>query len=296
MNKALLKEQLKNISPVFIRKMIRETLKKYRKTRNIVDSQIVSKELTVEEIVMRLERGGVKKGDVLLVHSSLSRLGHVRGGATTVVEAMLKAVGPEGTIGAPTFWGNTRIYLKGNRVFDVNNSPTILGKIAEVIRLHPHAKRSMHPTHPAAFIGPLADYLTKDHHLDSVPVGHRSPYQKLTQVNGTILLLGVTVEYLTSFHTIEDVIPNFPVRVYLPEPLTFSVIDPEGNKFEASTFCQCPEAGKLRQTLKMEPYLRENNVFSEFNLGRGIVKLIDAKKLHDTLMDLYERDITMYNP
>ena len=296
MNKAFIKERVKNISPIFIRKQVREVLKKYREIRNIVDHRLFSKGLTEKDIVRSLESGGIKRGDVVLVHSSLSRLGQVYGGAATVVSALLKAVGPKGTIGAPTFWGTTMIYQEGNLVFDVKNSPTILGKIAEVIRLHPQAKRSMHPTHSAAFIGPLAGYLTKDHHLDNTPVGPRSPYFKLTQVGGSILLLGVTLEYLTNFHTIEDVIPNFPVRVYLPEPLTFTVIDPERNEFEVNTFCQCPETGKMRQTIKMEYYLRENNVFNEFQVGRGLSKFIDAKKFHYTLMALYDRGITMYNP
>jgi len=187
------------------------------------------------------------------------------------------------------------IYQGGNRVFDVKNSPTILGKISEVIRLHPRTERSMHPTHSATFIGSMAGYLTKDHHLDNTPVGPRSPYFKLTKIDGSILLLGVTVEYLTSFHTIEDVIPDFPIKVYLPEPLAFTVIDPERNEFEVSTFCQCPETGIKRQTIKMEPYLRESNVYSEFRVGRGITKLIDAKRFHHTLLRLYERSITMYN-
>ena len=295
MNKELIREQLKNIAPIFIRKLARGGLKKYRKMRNTMDRRLRSEALMQNDILQSLENGGIRQGDVLLVHSSLSRLGYVKGGATTVVAALLSGVGPTGTIGAPTFWGDTTIYQGGNRVFDVKNSPTILGSIAEAIRIHPSAKRSMHPTHSAAFIGPMADYLTKDHHLDNTPVGPGSPYMKLTHVGGRILLLGVTLEYLTNFHTIEDVIPDFPVKVYLAQPLTFKVIDPEGNEFEVSTFCHCPEVSKTRQTLKMEPYLRENNVFNEFPVGRALVKLIEAKKLHDTLLSLYERGITMYN-
>ena len=166
-----------------------------------------------------------------------------------------------------------------------------------MIRLHPNAKRSMHPTHSAAFIGPIADYLTRGHHLNNTPVGPRSPYMKLVRLDGKILLLGVTVEYLTSFHTIEDVVSNFPVRVHVAEPLTFTVIDPEGNEFEVSTFCQSPEVGRTRKTLEMESYLREKTVIREFPMGGAPVKLIGAKKLHDILMALYyERGITMYNP
>jgi aminoglycoside 3-N-acetyltransferase len=293
MNRDLFREQLKNMSPIFIRRIVREGLKKWRETINSID-RLISKGLTEREILESLANGGIRTGDVLLVHSSLSRIGHVKGGASTVVAALLNAVGESGTVGAPTFWGNTETYLMGNRIFDARSSPTILGGIAEMIRCHPLAKRSLHPTHSAAFIGPRADFLTKDHHLDKTPVGRRSPYKRLAEIGGKILLLGVTVEYLTSFHTIEDVVPNFPVKVYLPEPLTFNVIDAMGIAIEVSTFCHCPMTGKTRETLKMEPYLRVKEVFREFSLGRASVKLIDAAKLHETLLALYDRGITMY--
>ena len=89
---------------------------------------------------------------------------------------------------------------------------------------------------------------------------------------------------------------SFSNLVYLPEPISFTVIDTKGNEFKASTFCHCPEKAKLRQGSKMVSHLRKSNVFSEFDIGRGIAKLIDAKKFHDTLLTLYERGITMYKP
>ena len=49
---------------------------------------------------------GVEPGETLLVHSSLSSLGWVCGGAVAVVQGLLDALGPEGTLVVPTQTGD----------------------------------------------------------------------------------------------------------------------------------------------------------------------------------------------
>ena len=56
------------------------------------------KVVTKQDIAEGLAALGVRAGDALLVHSSLSRFGHVEGGADAVIDALLEAVGP----GAPS--------------------------------------------------------------------------------------------------------------------------------------------------------------------------------------------------
>ena len=54
--------------------------------------------------------------------------------------------------------------------------------------------------------------------------------------------------------------------------------------------------GKKIQCMKMRPYLLGNNVMKEAKLGSGTVTVLDAPKLHATLLDLYRKGITMYSP
>ena len=61
--------------------------------------------VTQERLRSDLIRLGVREGMVLNVHSSLSRLGWVAGGAQAVVGALLQAVGPAGTLLMPAHSG-----------------------------------------------------------------------------------------------------------------------------------------------------------------------------------------------
>jgi aminoglycoside 3-N-acetyltransferase len=93
----------------------------------------------------------------LMVHSSLSRLGHVAGGAGAVNEALLDALGPQGTLLMPSFnHGNARVY-------NPLATPSTNGAITDALWRRPDAVRSIHPTHPVAAIGPKADAWCRNH-------------------------------------------------------------------------------------------------------------------------------------
>ena len=56
-----------------------------------------------------IERGlreiGLREGDLIVVHSSLSSFGYVVGGPDTVIDALLESVGPNGTVIMPAHTG-----------------------------------------------------------------------------------------------------------------------------------------------------------------------------------------------
>ena len=69
-----------------------------------------SKAAVVIKLATELRALGIRLDDTLMVHSSLSALGHVEGGPETVVDALREAVGPGGTLIVPAFrdsvWGD----------------------------------------------------------------------------------------------------------------------------------------------------------------------------------------------
>lgn len=60
---------------------------------------------TINTIYQDLMRLGISNSDILLVHSSLSSLGWVCGGAQAVITALMNAVGSVGTLVMPAHSG-----------------------------------------------------------------------------------------------------------------------------------------------------------------------------------------------
>lgn len=153
-----------------------------------------------QELVRDLRRLGVTPGMDLMVHSSLSAIGFVEGGAETVVDALLQAVGKRGTLLAPSF--NHRAAM----VFNPLTTPTTNGAIPDALWRRPEAVRSMHPTHAVAAIGPRAsDYCHR--HLEVGIWGPDSPIGQLVHGGGYILALGTTHDTSTAYHVAELSVP-----------------------------------------------------------------------------------------
>ena len=153
-----------------------------------------------KELVKDLRRLGVTPDMDLMVHSSLSAIGFVEGGAETVVDALLQAVGKRGTLLAPSF--NHR----AAKVFNRLTSPTTNGAIPDALWRRTEAERSMHPTHAVAAIGPRAsDYCHG--HLEAGIWAPDSPIGKLVHGGGYILALGTTHDTSTAYHVAEMSVP-----------------------------------------------------------------------------------------
>ena len=145
------------------------------------------------DIIGGLRALGMRSGDLIQVHSSLSSFGFVEGGADAVVDALLELVAPGGTVMMPTFNHGAE------SIFDVRVSPSYNGAITEAFRHRPQAVRSVHATHAYAAIGPLAAELCCDH-LKEGAFGMESPLGKLAQRGGWIFLLGVGMNRCTAGH------------------------------------------------------------------------------------------------
>ena len=135
---------------------------------------------TRERLASDLRALGVREGGVLLVHSSLSALGWVPGGPETVIQGLLTALGPEGTLLVPALSFAT--VTPEQPVFDVRTTPSCIGAIAEHFRTRPGSLRSVHPSHSVCGVGPRAHELLANHDVDRTPVGPNSPFRRLRAV------------------------------------------------------------------------------------------------------------------
>jgi len=197
---------------------------------------------TREQLARELGALGVRPGSVVLVHSSLSALGWVCGGAQAVVHALLDALGPEGTLVVPAHttdnsdpagWGRPPVpedwwpVIRGHMpAFDPLRTPARgLGVIAEFTRTWPGAVRSAHPQDSFAAIGPQAETVTARHALES-GLGERSPLARIHDLEGDVLLLGVGHGANTSMHLAEHRVPAPKHEAY-----GAAVAGPEGRRW-----------------------------------------------------------------
>ncbi len=165
------------------------------------------------EIVAGLAKLGIRPTSHVMVHASLSKFGQVDGGAPTVVAALCEAAGPDGAVIVPSFLGAIRSEKYAMRECE-SVCPQVLcpsrergytGIVGETVREQPDALRSCHPTHSWVGLGRDARFLLEGHRHSPTPCGKDSPFFRLMERDGVVLLLGVGVNSLTNLHAVEDI-------------------------------------------------------------------------------------------
>ncbi|AOR35004.1 AAC(3) family N-acetyltransferase [Streptomyces fodineus] len=190
--------------------------------------------VTRDSLSTQLRLLGVESGEILLVHSSLRALGWVNGGAVAVVQGLMDALGPTGTLVVPSqsaqlsdpaHWGRPPVPEEWwDRIratmppYDPLLTPTRgVGVLPETVRTWPGALRSAHPQTSFAALGRHAREIT-DGHAPDCRLGEHSPLARLEELGARVLLLGAGYDSCTSFHLAEYRIPAPLVEIGRPAP------------------------------------------------------------------------------
>jgi len=230
--------------------------------------------LTKEDIVRGLKELGLEEGATVLVHSSLSSFGHVEGGAEAVVDALLEAVGPRGTVVVPTF-------ATSDPVFDPAASVTPLGAIPEALRRRPGAVRSQSPLASVAALGGDAEALCAGHDVSETAHAEGTPYLRIVERDGYVLLLGVDQDRSTLLHTAEELL-RAPYLKRASRPILR-----DGRPHEV-TYDFFP--GPHRDFIGLDKALRRRGVVRLGQIGPCVVRLMKAKDLVKAVMEMLRED------
>lgn len=186
-------------------------------TSTTIDRPPVSEERLRQDLAAL----GVERGMTLVVHSSLSAIGWVVGGAPAVVRALVASLGEDGTLAMPAAtplcadpasWPAPRVptrWLETVREhlppFDRRTTPTTLGAIPETFRTWPGTVRSDHPLESVCARGPRGEEIVRRHPLE-FSEGPGSPFGRLHELGSRILLLGVGFNRCTALHFAESLV------------------------------------------------------------------------------------------
>ena len=163
-----------------------------------------------------------------MVHAALRSVGRVVSGADAIIAALRDAIGAGGTLVVYTdweadMWGEHTWTLDEDKEklaltvirpieatrehvlpFDPASSRAIRenGALMELVRTLPGARRSANPGASCAAIGRQAEWITSGHAID-YGYGEHSPFAKLVDAGGKVLMLGATNDHMTLLHHAE---------------------------------------------------------------------------------------------
>lgn len=237
---------------------------------------------------------GLKRGDVVMVHSDLRSLGSPRDlvklsncGADVVIDAFLETVGPEGLVAFPTFVKSFEEGQPGpsGQIYDPKETPSRVGSISDVFWRRPGAARNLQPTHPVAAIGGRAGEFCAAP-ADQSTFDRRGPWGKLVDWDGCICWFGTNNRTNTFVHAVEDWM-DLPYM----ETAYALVKGPDGQTVRTKV-TKSPAGPRdfYRDGSKSEKLLEVSGIIRRTPIGRGVVSLMKARELHRVLFDGIKRD------
>ena len=236
-------------------------------------------------LVRDLTRLGVPRGGLVMVHSSLRSLGHVAGGAETVVDALLETLGPEGTLVVPTFTyavarePRLRVRSAAHPVATWVRFRRPPGGIPGSPQRSPLAQRCRH--RPAG-----GDH--RDLRQANRPGTPTVPMRQIRDRDGRYFLLGVPYQNLTAVHLCEVEL-EVPYRKALRIETTMRRADGSLAPLSASAARRSPGTPAATSTGSGQR-MEDAGLVRVGEVGNAVARLLGGHDLRLLARELYERD------
>jgi len=235
---------------------------------------------------------GVAPGDRLMVHSSFDSFRAFRGGPADVVRTLQEVVSPGGTLLMPTvpFRRTAVEYALGDPVFDARRTPSRMGLVTEVFRRSSGVVRSLHPTHSVAAWGSRADAIIAGHERTLTPCGRQTPYGRLLEYDGKILLAGVPPNTITfCYFVAEELAPRLSFPVFTAETYPLRWKDGDGRVHVSHLRLFSPRIDHDLTPLVDE--LKRRQQWREGRVGRLRLMLLRAHDVYDAALALADKGL-----
>lgn len=251
------------------------------------------KKYTAKDIVNVMQKLGMKKGDLVCIHSSMKEFYNYNGTTNELIEAILDAIGSEGTLMMPAFPRKDLIRHPGY-IFDLKNDPTGAGFLAESFRQYPGVKRSINVQHSVCAIGRLADKLVAGHEYSQDCWDANSPWQFLCRNNGLVFNLGMPSWYIGTFeHCVESILrkdcPYFMQFFTKKEEWRYYAHNGSVKSYTNYT----SEIDRRTKEKKVQRYFSAEE-YKKAKLSNLTISVYQAGPCLNKMLDLGRRGITIY--
>ena len=217
--------------------------------------------LSKKDIRNDLRNLGVKKGDRIMVHCSLSSIGYVEGGAETVCKALMESVGKEGVLMMPSFNHDAPFLKDVNGYYSPKETPTTNGIVPDTFWRMQSVYRSLNPTHAFAVWGNKAKRFVKNHHK-VLTMGENSPLALLEKEGGKVILISAPGS--NTFHHVVEMTNNVPCLGKRTEEHPVKL--PSGKMVKCRTWgwrngaCPVTDKGAYLKIMKEKDLLKEGKI------------------------------------
>lgn len=246
-----------------------------------------------------LGRLGVRKGDVVCVHSAFDQFLGFQGHVGDALRLLQESIGPEGGLLMPTqpFTSTAIDYVRKHPITDVARAPSMVGMLTEILRRTPGAVRSVNPTHPVAAWGEKGLRLVERDWEATTPCGRGTAYHRLLDADARILMLGTGLQPMTFYHCVEELIePMMPFSPFTAEVFALKTKDRAGEVFESHMRLFEPGPSSRRRMSLLEPELRASGFWQSGHVGRLEVISLRAVQVLEACEAMARRGRFCYLP
>ena len=229
---------------------------------------------TFQSLTDDLVRAGFQRTDTVLVHSSMKSIGKVEGGADTVLDVLSDYFGKEGLLVFPT--GSWSSVDAEHPVFNVNTTETCIGLLPRMFRVRPGVIRSLHPTHSVAALGKDAAAFTAGHECFDTPCDRKSPWGRLADRHGKIMMIGCSIKSNTFLHGVEQW--NVPREiVFAPQQQLLYSEDATGRRVAVPSWRHKDAHSAYYD--RPEAMYRQSGILRDRRFGDAVCHIFDCEKL-----------------
>lgn len=289
---------LNNKRYLLLKNFIKEFLKTFYIDKR---SKSINYQIPISQIRLSIEKLGIKKGDVLLVHSSIRNFfygslsktspehSNIIDYSKAVIEMLIDLLGNEGTLIFPTDSISTNLarWSLKKKTFNYKRMPSIRGWLSEVFRQRKDVTRSTHPMYNLTAWGKKAQEIIEKNKLSQpYTMDKKSPWYKFTQLNGKILLLGVTHDSNSCIHLPEYLYPEkFPICLYMQKPYPIKYIDYKGREQTINLMMHNVPYESDSVEKFMKPLEKKYKISLSNEINGIPIKLVKSKKLLEVLVN-----------